>query len=1809
MSGNRKRRSSILKPQKMRNPLSDINIEQPMETTFMRQSRRVSFASSNFIKEFTADPEKNTIWHMSYEEAAISTDNNSSALIAQEVIPVNSEANVPEDMSLTDSDEFNCTKICSFDNSVEEEHIGANELEIAHSGSQIELCTVLGDCNKTTDIYFKQDPVQFCEIVNEQKIQDNITDLKLQNLQFNETLGFANVNMLQPNLPSFIMGQENNCSIRGQLCRTALHDVMDMTQSVPLVTTVDRSENTEVTKRRTIHFSQQSNDCDMDVTQSVPTYIDMSNKGNASQFKRQTINFNQCSNDNNMDMTHGIPIGTETDKENMLKPKHQIMHFNQVSNYGDMEISQSIPEAMKIINKENSTNRRTLHYNQATDNGDMEITQIFNKENIPNVKHQYMHFNQTANDGDMEMTQSLPAEMKTINNKNVCSINREHNSSTKRQTLHFSQTENGGDMEMTQSIPPGMKIINKEHISNMNGEQASNTKRQTIHFNQIANGGNMEMTQSIPPGMKIINKEHISNINGEQGFCTKRQTIHFNQIANGGNMEMTQSIPPGMKITKEEHISNMNEKQASSTKRQTIHFNQAANGSDMEMTQSISTGMKIVNKENDPNIKRQSIHYNHIANDDYMEMTQAIPAGVKIANEENVQRTKVCNVKRQMIQFNEAKRQTIHFNQTADHGNMDVTQAIPQGVKIINKENTSCTMKENVSNTKRQTIHFSEIEHDNNMVMTQSIPAIMKIMSRGNISSTKRKTIHFNQATTDTGDMEMTQAVPAGMKIVGQENITNTKRQILDFNQTTDTDNIELTKAIPAGMKIVDKENITNTKRQTIHFNQATDTGNMEMTQAIPVGMKMVSKSNVPNTKRQTIHFNQCTGDMEMTQLIPAGMEIINKESVPRENASNTKRQTINFNQISNDGNMEITLDIPTENTENEKIITQDMHVGLKTKFAHVSNLNCQTVNISQISHDFVTTKSGSVDLIPIHNEISQITPSANKLSGQLNSILGSEMNTTKSNYYLDEIIKSAPSGSRILQKRENLFTKALLLDDESKFTDCNAELAKSYSGNDISNANNIIDTQQQRRPTQTVLLNADILENNEQIEHAASNTLQDQYIHNEKREVPFHLKRQAMLMNSNKKVLENASMNEDICIRIRYPNQSNDCLSFNSSKMNLTPARCISEQTTFNLSKNLSSYIDNTERLINYKTDGNPTSDYSKIINDDLNLSVLKSNVSENNRQDICYNKQNCFVNEVNIFDDNGIDVTERSNLEHNTSVDDVKEENCHQSEKVCKVGHKRLSDEMIDNVSEIAHKIDRILDVPGGIVNIPNNTINIDERIDITDIVDCENNDDKNDSVVLVNSSSESECDLSNEKKDISGLDASCSGAKISVPSNFANLTSNATNVSPSCENTLKSFDGKSAPHSETIQCEIVSLIESVSSDSSDDSESECDLAKNDSNDTELDIFHAKVSIPPNIPNLIPNESWENSLKSFVEKSILHSETLLCESVSLIDSVSSDCSDDFAAVSFGAKQVKKLINKSVVDSALTEGVENIDVSKSNEIHFIINRVKTSLEKICPDVNPDIPVEFVEEKSMEMPIVKKSNTLKQRFCKLFKNPLTFDESDKKELILEEKIKEKSKDTLWNIVQLQNEHFTFTFMYDTIDFRVNIDRDTEIVKTAEFFSRFCESTSHPSAIFVHRILKKKLSQNHIKSACGQKYNILSLLDYITILGEQMRDILNEFDDLELKYGLIIDSDLNATFCPTNLFLRIAFEVTINLSNIDNVSEMEINVKTLVGNIRELEVKRLAKGCPQGLPFLRAYILSIEEYLRFLQNTKQSRIRK
>lgn len=59
-------------------------------------------------------------------------------------------------------------------------------------------------------------------------------------------------------------------------------------------------------------------------------------------------------------------------------------------------------------------------------------------------------------------------------------------------------------------------------------------------------------------------------------------------------------------------------------------------------------------------------------------------------------------------------------------------------------------------------------------------------------------------------------------------------------------------------------------------------------------------------------------------------------------------------------------------------------------------------------------------------------------------------------------------------------------------------------------------------------------------------------------------------------------------------------------------------------------------------------------------------------------------------------------------------------------------------------------------------------------------------------------------------------------------------------------------------------------------------------------------------------------------------------------------------------------------------------------------------------------------------------------------------------------------------------------------------------------------------MFVHKIFKDRLSPNNIQAAVGERYDVLTLLDYIYMNMQKMLEILDEFNDYAKQYGLEMD---------------------------------------------------------------------------------------
>lgn len=72
----------------------------------------------------------------------------------------------------------------------------------------------------------------------------------------------------------------------------------------------------------------------------------------------------------------------------------------------------------------------------------------------------------------------------------------------------------------------------------------------------------------------------------------------------------------------------------------------------------------------------------------------------------------------------------------------------------------------------------------------------------------------------------------------------------------------------------------------------------------------------------------------------------------------------------------------------------------------------------------------------------------------------------------------------------------------------------------------------------------------------------------------------------------------------------------------------------------------------------------------------------------------------------------------------------------------------------------------------------------------------------------------------------------------------------------------------------------------------------------------------------------------------------------------------------------------------------------------------------------------------------------------------------------------------------------------------------------------------------------------------------------------------------------------------DLYLAVAFEVTLNINNLENISRDDVSVNVLVGEVDENAIKKLLDGCPQGIQVLRTFIVNVEGYIKFLKSIKR-----
>lgn len=794
------------------------------------------------------------------------------------------------------------------------------------------------------------------------------------------------------------------------------------------------------------------------------------------------------------------------------------------------------------------------------------------------------------------------------------------------------------NLELSQMMRNEMSLGNIQDMS----DKPSTSKQQTFRFDSTASNDNMDFTQAIP---------------------TNFANLHLSKLTNA---EITRSIPPNSNLmrqilnakrqaeqnatvllnTTQKSDFEMNVTECVSTsaknKRQTIIFNEV----DLDITNTVnSTSITVdANKENIPQ------------NLEEIEITQAIPANVNqlIKSRRQTINYNTENIENNGMEITEVISQGFNYFTNTNARKIVVlpnrsalllqdNYALQDGAEA-KKENipTSSKITENCISFNTQSFDNIEIEdpeiNNENMEMTT---AIYNNMQQKN----NHETIYFNLQNDELVDMniENMEVTIANSNNMQQENPAK-KRQTINFKMQNEgnmditkinknlqhisdmgiinTENMELSTAINNKFNMQQKNTVKNLQNEesdvdisnTINLQQISRLAeDIEVTTAN--SSKTVQQKN-PSQNRQTFHFKTRHEEEDITKMNEKqisdlsiinnkNMEILHKNILQPKNKTRN-RHTINFKQIFESANTDMAQDVPCAiNVQLLNEISARVEDDSKVRYSSVvkekNNAENLTNNstINQKEQLFGSTEINSNSTVKQENielEMDDYPAPINFVTKKpCSSYIRRTMNlqADKSMIIIDS------TALKIVDDKNNTFHLNNINNDCASSIQV-VSLDESYLKRSPNNTKDSLKNITELSETKIVLNQiADLLKEknvNDSMEGVAKDTSE---MVTEKIETIFHFKGYPLVVNQ----AANESGKSDICQRIKYLEETQE--SFHRSKLNFTS---YSNPNSCNISKNLSSFVDNTEKLINYKPELVGTSDYTKIINKEIVLCNISS-------------------------------------------------------------------------------------------------------------------------------------------------------------------------------------------------------------------------------------------------------------------------------------------------------------------------------------------------------------------------------------------------------------------------------------------------------------------------------------------------------------------------------------------------------------------------------------------------------------------------
>ncbi|XP_044729223.1 uncharacterized protein PF11_0213-like [Chrysoperla carnea] len=880
MSSKNPRRSSILKPTKARNPLSDLSSKEDPCKQSNARSKRVSFATNNSVKPFTVDPEKATIWDSTYEES----------IEAFQASDINSENYTKSSHQNTISDEkYQSTKNdANVKSGIQVEFSPIPQPNILDSvytlpskpiinrhpyaNNVLEISPSLTE--PTPSILGKRSvSATFCEIGDENKPPKMNPDLasKIENLLnrnkpavFNNTSNF----MQMTKVTSEVICIANDIS--------STSEDMELTDS-NIISDIKILEVEKKVDEKTIHFNEHTDINGMDFTTCISTQkIKSENK---------TINFKEQADSDDLELTTCFPKLDENKTLNFKKQavigcnfaENKTINFKEQTGINDMDFTKCVPT------KNSNEPDNTINFKEQTGVDKMDLTTCVSSKNP--TKNKTINFKEQSGLNDMELTTC-------VSTKNV--------KRTEDKTINFKEQNGNDDMEFTTCEQTG--IDNMEFTTCFPAKNTKFTEDKTINFKEHTGISGMDFTTCVSTENKKCSKDKTINFKEHTGIsgmdfttcvstenkkCSEDRTINFKEQTGIDNMEFPTCVPTknskriaDKTLNCKEKKTLMNDMEFTSygstentrPKDKTINFKEQLGNDDMDFTTCIST-------ENTRRTEDKTINFKEQVGNDGMEFTTCVSSKDLKRNEDK----------------------TFNFKDQTGVDGMELTCCVPVKSIFLAED---------------KTINFKEQTSKASMEFTTCVSA--------NNTKHSEKTINFKEQV-GFDSMDFTRCISA-------KNTNQSTDKTLNLNRQSDVDGMQLMTNVSTIIVTEPAEKIFYSKEKP--FGNGT-----ELITCVPIKNKIHTEeiADIDDTEF-TIHNNSKNLQKEQTNI--NSMEFASCVSTKNENQ--TEDEIINFTKQANVDGIESIMPVYRNNknlTENPDIDI-DNCVRIKDKSISCNEMN-----------------------------------------------------------------------------------------------------------------------------------------------------------------------------------------------------------------------------------------------------------------------------------------------------------------------------------------------------------------------------------------------------------------------------------------------------------------------------------------------------------------------------------------------------------------------------------------------------------------------------------------------------------------------------------------------------------------------------------------------------------------------------------------------------------------------------------------------------------------------------------------------------